>query len=84
MLVDCPICGEEIPLSGKTCGSCGYEEEAFFLTEEMESSTLRQYALRKAQAEQAGQDQKGRKFFKGKKKGEPGNGAEAQGHIQWK
>jgi len=39
--MECPICGETIPLSSKVCASCGNEYDGFFLTEEVASSEVR-------------------------------------------
>ena len=39
--MECPICGETLPLSSKICASCGNEYDGFFLTEEVDSSALR-------------------------------------------
>lgn len=39
--MQCPICGETLPLSSKVCASCGNEYDGFFLTEEVESSAAR-------------------------------------------
>ena len=39
--MECPICGETLPLSSKVCASCGNEYDGFFLTEEVDSSALR-------------------------------------------
>lgn len=42
--MDCPICGETLPLSSKVCESCGHEYDGFFLTEEYTSSSVRKSA----------------------------------------
>jgi hypothetical protein len=42
--MECPICGETLPLSSKVCDSCGHEYDGFFLTEEFASSTVRKSA----------------------------------------
>ncbi len=42
--MECPICGETLPLSSKVCESCGNEYDGFFLTEEAYSSTVRKNA----------------------------------------
>jgi hypothetical protein len=39
--MECPICGETLPLSSKTCAACGNEYDGFFLTEEADSSAVR-------------------------------------------
>jgi len=39
--MQCPICGETLPLSSRVCSACGNEYDGFFLTEEVESSALR-------------------------------------------
>ncbi|MHB8896006.1 MAG: hypothetical protein ACYC99_12640 [Candidatus Geothermincolia bacterium] len=42
--MECPICGETLPLSSKVCESCGQEYDGFFLTEEFTASTVRKSA----------------------------------------
>lgn len=42
--MECPICGETLPLSSKVCESCGHEYDGFFLTEEFDSSSVRRSA----------------------------------------
>lgn len=42
--MECPICGETLPLSSKVCESCGQEYDGFFLTEEFTSSSVRKSA----------------------------------------
>lgn len=37
---ECPVCGEEIPLSATECPSCGYEAEQFFLAEQVMTSRV--------------------------------------------
>jgi hypothetical protein len=44
--MECPICGETLPLSSKVCSSCGHEYDGFFLTEEVESSAVRRSVTR--------------------------------------
>jgi hypothetical protein len=39
--MQCPICGETLPLSSKVCDACGHEYDGFFLTEEFDASTVR-------------------------------------------
>jgi hypothetical protein len=39
--MECPICGETLPLSSKVCEACGNEYDGFFLTEEFDSSDVR-------------------------------------------
>jgi hypothetical protein len=39
--MQCPICGETLPLSSKVCEACGNEYDGFFLTEEFDSSDVR-------------------------------------------
>jgi len=43
--MECPICGEQVPLNAEACPLCGNPAEQFFLTEEAESSIARQQAL---------------------------------------
>lgn len=38
--MECPICGEDIPLNSRVCGNCGNEVDQFFLTEESKASRL--------------------------------------------
>lgn len=44
--MECPICGETLPLSSRVCESCGNEYDGFFLTEEASSSAVRKNASR--------------------------------------
>lgn len=43
--MDCPICGEELPLNAKECPVCGEPIDRFFLTEEVQSSRVRKRAI---------------------------------------
>jgi hypothetical protein len=46
--MECPICGETLPLSSKVCEACGNEYDGFFLTEEFDSSDVRKRAAAEA------------------------------------
>jgi len=39
--MECPLCGETLPLHSRVCLSCGHEFDTFFLTEEAQSSEVR-------------------------------------------
>ncbi len=39
--MECPICGETLPLSSRVCEACGNEYDGFFLTEEFAASSVR-------------------------------------------
>lgn len=48
--MECPVCGETLPLSSKICPSCGHEYDGFFLTEEFKSSDLQKRASKTGKA----------------------------------
>lgn len=38
--MDCPVCGEELPLDSAICSACGNRADQFFLTEEVRTSRV--------------------------------------------
>jgi hypothetical protein len=58
--MDCPVCGEEIPLNQSECPNCGEQVDRFFLTEEVEGSRVRRKAgeVEKAPTEPSSQARK--------------------------
>lgn len=43
--MECPVCGEKLPLNAKVCAGCGEPVDRFFLTEELEASQVRKSAM---------------------------------------
>lgn len=43
--MDCPICGEQIPLNARECAECGHTVDRFFLSEEVDTSRVRKRVM---------------------------------------